>query len=699
MENPNHKIELIKGYEKIAAGEVIERPASVVKELIENSLDAEATQIFLTVKNAGRDLIQVLDNGHGIAEKDLDIAFKRHTSSKIQNADQLDSISTLGFRGEALASMAAVSQIEIISRPANQAYAVKMELEEGENIAKEPCGSPLGTTINVKNLFYNLPVRQKFLRNNKVELGHISDILTRYSLAYPYVHFKLQHNNIIIINSPAWTSPTFKDSNSPIDLRKSILSIKAYKFSLETIYGKKISAQMFPIEYEDERMRIWGYLGKPGVARSEKNAASLFVNRRLVTNAEISQILRDAYKDYLMRHKYPFYVIFLEVSPGDVDFNVHPSKKVVKFVQEQRFFAELQFIFSKIVKEHMRTEQKISNQANLGTKSAIDSRMDYWTPAPTNLPTSPPTKSSSSSIPDSLRIPKSPQKKLPILRNSSQGSTSQKVQTHFNILNPKIKSGSSPNRSSASLPSKIGKTDTRRVLNQVGSEPAQNLESGKIKNYPLDNFTGKSIPVSQLPPLQILNSGIQAGNTYLIFQNEEGLVLIDQHAAHERINLEKVEQMFAEEKFPVQQLVVPMKVDVAPNEVEFTKDAITAMKNVGFEMEFFGGTTFILRTIPAIFQSLVQKKSYSEVFIVDACLEIMRMGKSHSFSEIQHEIMQYMACHMSIRAGDEIWSHDRINRLVKELDSCKNPHHCAHGRPTYIKIPFYELEKWFHRIV
>ncbi|MHA1744872.1 MAG: DNA mismatch repair endonuclease MutL, partial [Promethearchaeota archaeon] len=322
------KICKIVGYAKIAAGEVIERPASVVKELLENAIDAEASQIFITLGNAGKDLIEILDNGNGIPEDDMEIAFQRYTSSKIQNADQLEEIESLGFRGEALASIAAVSQIEIISRPASQPYAICLELYEGKLESKEQRGSPQGTTIKIKNLFFNLPVRQKFLRTNRVELGHITDVITRYSLAYPLIHFKLIHNGLTLINSPAWKSST-PPPHKPNS--EQTLPIEAYGYSLQTIYGKKITSQMIPVEYADLDVKLFGYFGLPGVARSEKGAASIFVNNRLVTNKMISGVIIDAYKDYLMKHRYPFFVIFIEVSPKTVDFNVHPSKKIVKF--------------------------------------------------------------------------------------------------------------------------------------------------------------------------------------------------------------------------------------------------------------------------------------------------------------------------------------------------------------------------------
>jgi DNA mismatch repair protein MutL len=673
------KICKIVGYAKIAAGEVIERPASVVKELLENAIDAEATQIFITVGNAGKDLIQILDNGAGIPEDDMVIAFHRYTSSKIQNADQLEEIESLGFRGEALASIAAVSQIEIISRPASQPYAICLELDEGKLQSEEQCGSPQGTTIKIKNLFFNLPVRQKFLRTNRVELGHITDVITRYSLAYPLIHFKLIHNGLTLINSPAWKSSTISKEKPQSEQS---LPIEAYGYSLQTIYGKKVTSQMIPVEYADLDLKLYGYFGLPGVARSEKGAASLFVNNRLVTNKMISEVITDAYKDYLMKHRYPFFVIFIEVSPKTVDFNVHPSKKIVKFLNEQKFMTDLRHIVFRLIKQHFQQSHIQNNRTSNTLPPSTKSANDYWSVQGKFIaPSSPQVHPSvSESRPKTKTKASSKSTPYPPSAGSKFGPTT--VQTHFH----------STKKQSLSL--KVP-TSTTILLNSLGgSKTDEKTPSGGTS---LDQVSLElpSIPVKQLPPLHYLSTGIQAGETYLIFQNEEGLVLIDQHAAHERINYEKVERSFEQDKVSIQQLLAPIKMDVAPNEVDFIKEVIPQIKQYGFDIDHFGGQSFIVRTIPAF----LSKKTLSETFITDTCLDLLRLGKGQAFTDLKREIIQYLACHMSITAGEEIWDRSRIQRLVQDLDNCSNPHHCAHGRPTYIKIPYQELDKWFHRTV
>ncbi|MHA1413869.1 MAG: DNA mismatch repair endonuclease MutL, partial [Promethearchaeota archaeon] len=299
------KIQKIIDAEKIAAGEVIERPANVVKELIENSIDAKATEIKIIIKKAGKVLIQVIDNGMGIAPEDIEIAFERHTSSKIRKLEDLNSLSTLGFRGEALASIAAVSNIEITSRTKNNENGIKLILEVGKIVSKEVISCPVGTNIMVKNLFYNIPARLKFLKKDTTELGHITDIIQRYALSYPEIHFYYTHNDLVILNCP-------KDS----DLKTTVYHI----------YGKNIAKAMEQINHDDDEIKIKGLLGHPSIARKSKIQSSLFINRRYIMSNLLSRAIKEAYKGILMTNQHPFYIIFLELDPSFIDFNVHPKK-------------------------------------------------------------------------------------------------------------------------------------------------------------------------------------------------------------------------------------------------------------------------------------------------------------------------------------------------------------------------------------
>ncbi|WP_457558811.1 DNA mismatch repair endonuclease MutL [Candidatus Harpocratesius sp.] len=722
------KIKLIDGYEKIAAGEVIERPASVVKELVENAIDACASKIFISIKNAGKDLIQIIDNGSGIEADDLEIAFHRHTSSKIETADQLDSIGTLGFRGEALASIAAVSQIEITSRPATQENGMRLQMEAGKVLSKIPCGAPVGTEIKIKNLFFNLPVRKKFMRSNRVELGHITDIVTRYALAYPLIHFKLDHNNLTLLNSPHWRGKVKKRSPNQVDVSipdQNLIDI--YGFSIQSIYGKKIQSHLIPIDIVGDNYHIFGFVGHPEIARSDKGASSLFVNHRFVISKEFYTMLADIYKDYLMRHKYPFFILFLETSPENVDCNVHPTKKIVKFVNPTQFFSLIQASIGKVIKNHLRQAYKDVNASSKKKPSFSETAMDYWTPSSANSSDSSDSSNSINStkinalrISTDLNISTGLKSSKPsnysrssrdINNNDDIGQETPNIskrksqppqQTHFisplkrknEKFDQKIAENKSPFVDLSKVYKKIDKSgDLDDKIHRLKEGNLVQDESAFSSQIQPAFSELPYIAVKNLPTLFKLNSGIQAGKNYLVFQSEDSLILIDQHAAHERINYERVQKWQNLDQVPIQRLILPIQIEVAPNEVDFVKAVLSDMKKYGFELDFFGGNTFLLRTIPAI----LQPKHLNPQLIIDLCLEIIQMGREKSFSEIKREILQYIGCHQSVRAGDEIWDEAKIKKIIKELDSCENPHHCAHGRPTYIKIPYKDIDRWFHR--
>ncbi|MFW9865398.1 MAG: DNA mismatch repair endonuclease MutL, partial [Candidatus Thorarchaeota archaeon] len=301
------KIKKIKDAEKIAAGEVVERPANVVKELVENSIDAKAKEIRVIIKKAGKSLIQVIDDGAGISPEDIEIAFKRHTSSKIRSIEDLDTLSTLGFRGEALASIAAVSQLEIISRTSENERGIYLTIEGGKILEKNEISCEVGTNIKVKNIFYNIPARQKFLKKDTTELGHITDIIQRYSLAFPELHFIYRHNDLEILNCPS--------SN---DLKTIVFHV----------YGKQIAKFSELIDFEDHNpyFKVNGLLGHPEISKKNRSYSSLFINHRYVVSDLLSRAIQESYKGTLMVGKYPFYILNINLDPSVIDFNVHPKK-------------------------------------------------------------------------------------------------------------------------------------------------------------------------------------------------------------------------------------------------------------------------------------------------------------------------------------------------------------------------------------
>ncbi|MFX0043706.1 MAG: DNA mismatch repair endonuclease MutL, partial [Candidatus Hodarchaeota archaeon] len=328
----NEKISKIKDYEKIAAGEVVERPANVVKELIENSIDAGAKEIRIIIKKAGKTLIQVIDDGIGIPPNDMELAFERYTSSKIHSFDDLEELSTLGFRGEALASIAAVSQIEIISRIKENERGLQLYIEGGKVLRKKEISCPIGTNIKVKNLFYNIPARKKFLKKDYTELGHITDIIQRYSLAYPDYHIIYQHNDLTILNCPA--------SN---DLKTTVFHI----------YGKNIAKFMEYINYSEkgELFKIYGLIGYPQISKKDRTISSFFLNHRYIISDIIFRAIKEAFKGTLMINKNPFFVLFLEINPSSIDFNIHPKKLHIRFEREDYVYNKVYNIIRDFVEK------------------------------------------------------------------------------------------------------------------------------------------------------------------------------------------------------------------------------------------------------------------------------------------------------------------------------------------------------------
>jgi DNA mismatch repair protein MutL len=495
------------------------------------------------------------------------------------------------------------------------------------------------------------------------------------------VHFKLAHNDLMLINSPTYNFDLSQKTSEMAE--RDEIPLKAYGYSIQTIYGQKVLNQMEMLTFQDNNLEVSGFIARPDLNRSDKYASSVFVNHRLIKNKRIMSILSEAYKGYLMRHRYPFFVLFFQFPPDQIDVNVHPSKKVIKFVKEEEIFQGFEHFLKKFIISRFKSENYIAPSNSEQIELSITPKSTPDSALPNEDELAPHTLVNSSPDNTDMRIEKPPE------RSKKRSGSSSILKPNYN-----------PQQKLQKMPSKPMSTQTHFRI-PTYAKNAQRLSDSPIsstqdpvahKNYLLDR---SSISVKNLPALKLLNNGIQAGNLYLIFQNKEGLILIDQHAAHERINLEKITEQYDNEENSVQKLLIPLNFEVAPNESEFLKENLLELKKLGFGIIYFGGTTFLLQSVPAI----LSQRDLNNSIIIDICLDIIHMGKERSFSQIKDEMIQYMACHKSIRGGDEIWDQRTIEKLIKDLDSCKNPSHCAHGRPTYIKIDFTELEKRFHRIV
>ncbi|TFG26267.1 MAG: DNA mismatch repair endonuclease MutL [Promethearchaeota archaeon] len=619
------KIKKIRDAEKIAAGEVVERPANVVKELIENSIDAGAKQIRVMVKKAGKSLIQVIDDGIGIAPDDIEFAFERHTSSKIRSIEDLDKLSTLGFRGEALASITAISQVEIISRAENEDLGVQLSINGGIIVDKKQIPCPVGTNIKIKNIFYNIPARQKFLKSDSTELGHITDIIQRYALAYPDIHFIYRHNDLDVLNCPSNDLPT----------------------TVFHIYGKLSAKLMKQIDYceKDNYFKINGLLGHPEISKKNRNYSSLFVNHRYVISDLLYRAIQEAYKGTLMVGKYPFFVIHIELDPSIIDFNIHPKKLHIRFENDDFIYNKVYNVIRTFVEEEF-----IKKEANY-----ISTEIDDFVSK----------KEAKIQITEEEGAIEKPHAKLEVRKQVEELSKMEK-----DIVDKKVQ---------------------LQLTDQVTEEKANK------KQMPETYIRDKFIITKNFPKIRLIPyTGQLSNNIYVVLEGinqegEEGLYILDQHAASERVRKEYFLDMIESLKVSKQQLISPLKIEVSPSEKFFLEENLENINKLGFNFEHFGGTTFILREIPTIIDKLPDINIIKEIIS-----DITDIGKDKSFAETKEEIINYLACHRSIRGGDELTLNE-IRNLLIELGNCKDPFHCAHGRPTLKFISFKELDKLFKR--
>jgi DNA mismatch repair protein MutL len=614
------KIRKILEAEKIAAGEVVERPANIVKELIENSIDAGAKEIRVLIKNAGKTLIHIIDDGSGISPEDIEIAFERHTSSKIRSIEDLDTLSTLGFRGEALASIAAVSQVEIISRIKENERGVQLTLEGGKVKNRKEISCQVGTNIKVKNIFYNIPARQKFLKKDSTELSHITDFIQRFSLAFPEIHFIYRHNDLDILNCPAKN-----------DLKTTVFHI----------YGKNTAKFMEPIDYkeDDALVKIKGLLGHPQISKKGRNYSSLFINRRYILSDVLFRAIKEAYEGTLMVSKYPFFVLFLEIDPSVVDFNVHPKKLHVRFEKEEILYNRVFNIIRNFVEDNF-----IKKEAKY-----ISTELD------------------------------------PYFKTYEE-----ELEKEFSNMKNLWVEGKLINEVVNSTKEEIDKTMEGVQLNLMD----QVVEN---KNISESYLRGKYIISRDFPRLRLISSTGQLSNkVYILLEGvnenkEEGLFILDQHAAAERIKKEKLLKEYKSGKASRQKLIQPLSIEVSPSDKIFLDDNLNEIKKLGFDFEHFGGNTFILREIPIIMNKVPDISIIKEIIS-----DITEIGKDKSLKENTEEIINYLACHKSIRGGDDLSLTD-IRKLLVDLAECEDSYHCAHGRPTLRFISYKELDKLFKR--
>jgi len=595
---------------KIAAGEVVERPASVVKELVENAIDAGATRIQVEVEEGGKHLIRVTDNGCGMSEEDAVLALQRHATSKISTAEDLANIHTLGFRGEALPSIASVSTLILTTCEPDASAGVTLKVEGGVVTDFRRVGCPPGTTVEVRKLFYNTPARLKFLKTSGTEMGHISDLLSHLALLYHQIGFRLVHNGQEILSAPACA-----------DLRG----------ALATIYGKDLAREMVPIDLSSGAVAIRGYIGKPSLARANRNYQAFFVNGRSVRSRVLQHALYEGYSTLLMTKRHPVAVVIIEVDPQLVDVNVHPAKAEVRFTRDW----EVHNLLQKAVREALSQAQLLPHET-LGERAQSAARK---------------AQSDASRFAPGL------------VRPPQQGTLVDLTDQAQNLR--------------ATLRQKF-------QLPVEDRAPAPAIPGGDDLGADVPAETDTRLPRQIIPLAQVKNS-------YILAETEEGLLVIDQHALHERILYEQMLERVEKEPTRSQLLVIPFTLQLSPREARALEENLDTLTEFGFQMEPFGRDAYLVRGVPLP----IAKQNYERI-LRDLIDELVATASAKTLTVQREELLQMMACKAAVKAGDAL-APEEIDHLIRQLRTAQMPFACNHGRPTMIMISDEELERKFKR--
>lgn len=628
--------------DKIAAGEVVERPASVVKELVENAIDAGATAVTVEIKEGGISFIRITDNGSGMEKEQVPLAFLRHATSKIETAEDLTRISSLGFRGEALSSIAAVSQVELITKTNRELTGTRYVIEGGQEKASEEIGAPNGTTFLVRNLFFNTPVRAKFLKSPMTEGNYVSSFMEQLALSHSDISFKY------IVNGQ--TKLHTSGNNNLKDV-------------IYHIYGREITRELLEISQEKNGLFLQGYIGKPTVSRGNRNFENYYVNGRYVKSKIIMKAIEDAYKPFLMQHKYPFVSLHLTMEGEDLDVNVHPTKMEVRFSRGQEVY---QFIYHAVLEmlTHKELIPEVSFDPSKEKKESPLPRKEIPEPFETR-------RIEKNSIP----VPESGTK---MVREQTQYE--QTARKPMEEIQPSEKSNATPNPQITlqQVPEK-SREEAKAPVKPEAAEPARQMEL----------FHEKLLS----PQARIRHRIIgQLFDTYWLVEYDNKFYIIDQHAAHEKVLYERIMKDLQKKDIHSQYISPPLVVELNIQEEELLKTHMEVFTSFGFEIESFGGRGYSIRAVPANLYGIADTELFLEL------LDNLEGDTKRSSLDILTQRLATMACKAAVK-GNQTLSYQEADQLIEELLSLDNPYHCPHGRPTIISMTKYELEKKFKRIV
>ena len=612
---------------KIAAGEVIERPASVVKELLENAIDARATAVTVEIRDGGISFIRVTDNGCGIPKEELPVAFLRHSTSKIQSVEDLFTVSSLGFRGEALSSIAAVAQVEVITKTPASLTGSRYQIEGGVEKGLEEIGAPEGTTFIARNLFYNTPVRRNFLKTPMTEAAHVSSLVEKIALSHPEISIRFIQNHQNKLHTSG--NHNLKDI-------------------IYTVFGREIASNLLAVEQQSEVLSVRGFIGKPVIARSNRNFENYFINGRYIKSSIICKAVEEAYKPYMMQHKYPFTMLHFTMEPEFLDVNVHPTKMELRFRDGEQVFTMVRDALALALQEkELIPEVRLDSRAE---QQAAEQELRKLTQ----------------------------EKRIPVPEPFER-----KRMEHLHITPPAPAPVPTPVPSAASLP-----TPADRGKPGIFKEtPAPYGE--KVPSRQMDLFSEKLLEPTSRSRHKLLG---QLFDTYWLVEFQEQLYIIDQHAAHEKVLYEKTMATLKSREYTCQSVNPPIILTLNSNEEVLLQRYQTYFTDMGFEIEPFGGREYAVRGVPGNLFAIAKKELLMEM--IDGLSE----DTSYRNPDMIYEKVAAMSCKAAVK-GNHRMSSQEADELIEQLLQLENPYACPHGRPTIVLMSKYELEKKFKRIV
>ena len=655
---------------QIAAGEVIDRPSSVVKELLENAIDAKATAITVEIKDGGISFIRITDNGCGIEKDQVRKAFLRHATSKLHTIDDLLDIGSLGFRGEALSSIAAIAQVELISKPPEAMLGISYQIEDGEEKSLTQIGAPDGTTILVRNLFYHVPARKKFLKTAATEGNYINQLMENMAMLRPDISMRFINGG---------QNKLYTSGNGCL------------KDLIYTIYGREISSNVLEISYECPLFAVTGYIGKPIISRGNRTFENYYINGRFVKSRLIAAAIEQAYKPFMMQHRYPFTVLHIKIKPDLIDVNVHPAKMEVRFQQENEIYELLAGAientlrgkeFIPDVSDDGKAEKKVQEKQKLPEpfeQRRLQAMKEIIPPPPAEHKTQNEQKPSAEHKTQS-------EQKLP--RNEEQpkvpSKLSEPVCEYKAEKKQTIKDSDSKWESASGIHKRIGQ-DVSQTVNQMPTQPEQKLEKPEQQTL----FTEPLLSEKARIHHRLIG---QLFDTYWLIQYGNQLYIMDQHAAHEKVNYERLMEAYRKKERITQFVSPPMVISLTRAEEAILEEFKSEFERIGFTIEPYGGREYAISEIPANLYGINEKELFLEM------LSDLEDRGSMQPSELIASKLASMSCKAAIKGGQKI-SFKEADALVSQLLTLENPYACPHGRPTIITMTKYELEKKFKRIV